>query len=101
MAVRPIVDRLGLLDLPERPATDVVRAREPDLYRTIVVDSIVNAFADAHGQEPDSGVVAWGDQTSAANRHEPCQRARASRPHSLNASLFKLEVQTEASDLIH
>ena len=46
--VGAIVDRLGLLHLAERPATDVVRPGQTDLYRRIIVNPIVCAFADTH-----------------------------------------------------
>ena len=46
--VGPVVDRLRLLDLAERPATDVVRAGEADLDGPVVVDTIVRTFAHAH-----------------------------------------------------
>ena len=46
--VRPVVDRLRLLDLAERPAADVVRAGKPDLDGTIIIDTIVGTFAHAH-----------------------------------------------------
>ncbi len=46
--IRPVVDGLGLLDLAERPAPDVVRAGEPDLDGPVVVDTIVGTFAHAH-----------------------------------------------------
>ena len=47
-AVGPVVDRLRLLDLAERPAPDVVRAGQPDLDGPVVVDTIVGTFAHAH-----------------------------------------------------
>src|SRR5262249_39013981 len=47
-AVRAVVDGLGLLDLPERPAPDIVRAGQPDLDGAIIVDPIVGTFAHAH-----------------------------------------------------
>ena len=46
--VGPVVDRLRLLDLAERPAPDVVRAGQPDLDGPVVVDTIVGTFAHAH-----------------------------------------------------
>src|SRR6202008_3717948 len=39
--VRPVIDRLGLLALPERPAPDVVRAGQPNLDGAVIVDTIV------------------------------------------------------------
>ena len=47
--VRPVVDRLRLLDLAERPATNVVGAGEPNLDGAVVIDTIVGTFAHAHG----------------------------------------------------
>src|SRR5690606_13401340 len=47
-AIGAVVDRLGLLDLAERPAPDVVGAGQPDLDGAVVVDTIVSALAHAH-----------------------------------------------------
>src|SRR4029077_2499190 len=47
-AVGAVVDRLGLLDLAERPAADVVRARQADAHGPVVVDAVVIGFASAH-----------------------------------------------------
>src|SRR5262249_5566891 len=54
--VSPIIDCFRLLHLPERPASDVIRARQPDLDRTIVVYSIVRTFAHAHETLSSAGV---------------------------------------------
>src|ERR687893_454847 len=43
-----VVDRLGFLDLAERPAPDVVRAGQPNLDGAIIIDTIVGTFAHAH-----------------------------------------------------
>src|SRR5206468_1199630 len=40
-AIGAVVNRLGLLDLAERPAADVVRAGEADAHRSVVVDAVV------------------------------------------------------------
>src|SRR5262249_14369388 len=58
--VRPVVDRLGLLDLAERPAPDVVGAGQPDLDGPVVVDTIVGTFAHAH-------------ETLSSARPKPCR----------------------------
>src|SRR5205823_6774841 len=44
-AVGAVVDRLGLLDLAERPGANVVWAREADAHRAVVVNAVVAAFA--------------------------------------------------------
>src|SRR5205807_6593361 len=48
-AVGAVVDGLGLLDLAERPAADVVRAGEADAHRAVVVDAIVVNVTGTHG----------------------------------------------------
>jgi len=48
-AVGAVVDRLGLLDLAERPAADVVRAGEADAHGPVVVDAVVIDVAITHG----------------------------------------------------
>ncbi len=48
-AVGAVVDRLGLLDLAERPGADIVRAGQADAHRAVVVDAIVVDVAGAHG----------------------------------------------------
>src|SRR5207249_5018707 len=35
-----MVDRFGLLDLPERPQANIVRARQADPHRVVVVDTV-------------------------------------------------------------
>src|ERR1051326_135766 len=47
-AVSAVIDGLGLLDLAERPAPDVLRAGEADAHRAIVVDTIIIDFGCAH-----------------------------------------------------
>src|SRR5262249_40108803 len=48
--VGAVVDGLGLLDLAEGPAADVVRARQADAYGAVVVDAVVVHFTGiAHG----------------------------------------------------
>jgi len=54
-AVGAVVDRLRLFHLAERPATDIVRPGETDLHRSVVVYTIVCAFADAHGKSSPIG----------------------------------------------
>src|SRR5262249_8232803 len=46
--ISPVIDRLGLFDLAERPAPDVVGAGQPDLDGPVVIDTIVGTFAHAH-----------------------------------------------------
>src|SRR5207248_9360499 len=46
--IGPVIDRLGLLDLAERPAPDIVRAGQSNLDGAVVVDTIVGTFAHAH-----------------------------------------------------
>ncbi len=41
--VGAVVDRLGLLDLPVAPGTDDLRARQTDLDRRVLVDSLVRS----------------------------------------------------------
>ena len=51
-AVGAVVDRLGLLDLAERPAADVVRARQADAHGPVIVDAIIIGFTGAHMLNP-------------------------------------------------
>src|SRR5262249_2898268 len=46
-AVRAVIDRLGLLDLAERPAPDVVRAGQADLDSAVIVNAIVSSFSSS------------------------------------------------------
>src|SRR5205807_865451 len=46
--VRAVIDRLGLLHLAERPAANIVRTRQADAHRAIVVDSIIVHLTRAH-----------------------------------------------------
>src|SRR5215211_6900399 len=47
-AVGAVVDRLRLLHFAEGPRTNVVRARQLDANRTVVIDPIVNGFSHGH-----------------------------------------------------
>src|SRR5207244_11192820 len=42
--VRPVVDRLRLLDLAVRPAPDLLRRRELDGYRGVFINAVVHQF---------------------------------------------------------
>src|SRR6185503_8428697 len=48
-AVRPVVDGLRLLDLAVRPAPDLLRRRQLDGYRAVLIDAVVHQF---HQQFP-------------------------------------------------
>ena len=37
-----IIDRLGLANLAKRPASNIIRACQRNLYRTVIIYSIVN-----------------------------------------------------------
>ena len=54
-AVGAVVDGLGLLDLAEAPASDVVGACEGDLHRPVVVDAVVDVVV--HGIRHSRGGV--------------------------------------------
>ena len=56
-SIRPVVDRLRLLDLAEGPAANVVRAGKTDLHRAVIVDAIVIGFRNAHVITPLREVV--------------------------------------------
>ncbi len=46
--VGPVVDGFRLLHLAKRPTANVVRPRQADLDRRVIVDPIVGGFADRH-----------------------------------------------------
>src|SRR5262249_52814332 len=53
--VGAIVDRLGLFHFAERPATNIMRARQADANRAVIVNAIVIDFAGAHVSPPKEG----------------------------------------------
>src|SRR5262249_34333053 len=60
-SIGPVVDGLGLLDLAERPAANVMRAGQADPDGAVVVDPVVTQIAPGrvirHGPLPCWGVV--------------------------------------------
>src|SRR5690606_36821964 len=53
--IGPVVNRLGLLDFPKRPTPNVVRPRQADLHRSVVVNAIeVGSFKETHSHR------SWG-----------------------------------------
>src|SRR5947209_2719246 len=62
--VRAVVDRLGLFHLAERPRTNVVRSRQADFYRGVVINPVVTGFADCHICGP------WGEGQDSKSKFE-------------------------------
>src|SRR5207248_11166776 len=55
-AVGPVVDRLRLLDLAERPRADVVRAGQADPHAAVVIDPVVANFPGTHVPSPFNAI---------------------------------------------
>ena len=75
-----VIDRLGLFDLAERPAANVVRPGQADLHSRIVVDAIVGGFTDAHVSSPFVLCRNRSDKLLVSTRLlQPAQPARQTR----------------------
>src|ERR1700730_17687556 len=103
--IRPIVNRLGLLDLAERPAANVKCRIQADAHRPVVVDAIVVDFTGTHRVY----------SLSKGSRGRSGFRLRRRRKASLtlcpwveglgeasgsNPLLFQLHVEPEAADFV-
>src|SRR5260370_32551319 len=79
--VSPVVNRLRLLDLAERPTADVMRVGQTDAHSPVIVDPVVTSFTRTHGTHSLQKAAKW------------CARpARYWRPRNIPASLVSLSV---------
>src|SRR5262249_18582396 len=101
-----VVDRLGLLDLAERPAPDVVRAGKADLDGAVVIDAIVGSFSSgAHWVHSCLRMLTGSDvRRQLSLSVVSCQlcvdrHVQLTTDHCrLNALLFELEVERQPAD---
>src|SRR5690606_13330573 len=87
-----VVDCLGLFDLAEGPLADVVGAGKPDLYRAVIVNSLVSRFGAAH--------VTLSFQETWCVGGEIYGDRVGRRRIALLRVLFQLNIQAQAADLV-